>query len=212
MAMLHRTASFLKTSAARESEKLMAKVKVGERRSNHAIRPVVGLRSPTARAAMFRDVVMLLYATTGRLQRLRRLVASSVGLNSAEYSIVAALYRLSPNSATRVVDIAKYLHMAPENVTTAVGRLVRAKWVVKAIDRSDARVVTVTLHRSARQRIDRLTEELAEVNDVWFRDMAPEEIHQLSKYLERVLDGFDAGYQRASEKFQSRLNRNYDLG
>src|SRR5436853_1764876 len=96
-------------------EQLMAKGKVGERRSSPAIRPVVGPRIPGARSAMFRDVVMLLYATTGRLQRLKRVVASSVGLNSAEYSIVAALYRLGPDSGIRVRDVAKYLHMAPDN-------------------------------------------------------------------------------------------------
>ena len=160
---------------------------------------------------MFRDVVMLLYATTGRLQRLKRLVASTVDLNSAEYSIVAALYRLEPNSGIRVRDIAQYLHMAPENVTTAVGQLVKTKWVVKTIDQSDARAVTLTLHRSARQRIDRLTEELVEVNDAWFRDMAPQEIQRLSGYLERLLDGFDSAYQRAWEKFHSPLKRGHDL-
>jgi DNA-binding MarR family transcriptional regulator len=189
----------------------MPKAKARERRSNLSIRPIIVPRSFSARAAMFRDVVMLLYATTGRLQRLKRLVASTVHLNSAEYSIVAALYRLGPKSGIRVSEIAKYLHMAPENVTTAVGRLVKTKWVVKAIDPADARAVTLTLHRSARQRIDRLTEELLEINDVWFRDMAPGEIHQLSKYLERVLDGFDAAYQKAQDKLQSPLSRRRDF-
>lgn len=185
----------------------MAKPKASERGSIASVRSVATGRNTAARSAMFRDVVMLLYATTGRLQRLKRLVASTVGLNAAEYSIVAALYRLGPNSGIRVRDVAKYLHMAPENVTTAVGKLVKAKWVVKAIDPSDARAVTLTLHRSARQRIDRLTDELVEVNDVWFRDMAPQEIHRLSQYLERVLDGFDGAYQRAREKFRSPQNR-----
>jgi DNA-binding MarR family transcriptional regulator len=187
----------------------MPKAKASERTPS-TVRPVAS-RSPGTRSAMFRDVVMLLYATTGRLQRLKRLVASAVGLNSAEYSIVAALYRLGPKSGIRVRDIAQYLHMAPENVTTAVGQLVKTKWVVKSIDPSDARAVTLTLHRSARQRIDQLTEELVEVNDVWFRDMSPQEIHRLSEYLGRVLDGFDSAYQRASEKFQSPLNRGHDL-
>jgi DNA-binding MarR family transcriptional regulator len=190
-------------------EQLMPKAKIGERRANPAIRPITGPRNSTARSAMFRDVVMLLYATTGRLQRLKRLVASTVDLNPAEYSIVAALYRLGPKAGIRVTDIAQYLHMAPENVTTAVGRLVKTKWVVKAIDPSDARAVTLTLHRTARQRIDRLTAELVDINDVWFRDMTPAEIHELTKYLERVLDGFDAAYQRASDKFQSPLNRGH---
>jgi len=189
----------------------MPKAKVGERRTNASVRPIGGPRNSTARAAMFRDVVMLLYATTGRLQRLKRLVASTMDLNPAEYAIVAALYRLGPKAGIRVRDIAAYLHVAPENVTTTVGGLVKSKWVVKALDPTDARAVTVTLHRSARQRIDRLTEELAEVNDAWFRDMSPAEIQQFSEYLERVLDGFDAAYQKASDKFQSPLSRGRDF-
>jgi len=189
----------------------MPKAKVGERRTNPTIRPIIGPRNSSARSGMFRDVVMLLYATTGRLQRLKRLVASTVDLNPTEYSIVAALYRLGPKADIRVINIAQYLHMAPENVTTAVGRLVKMKWVVKTIDPNDARAVTLTLHRSARQRIDRLTAELVEINDVWFRDMTPAEIHQLTRYLERVLDGFDAAYRRALEKFQSPVNRGHDF-
>ena len=189
----------------------MPKAKAGERRTKPSVRPIAGPRISTARAAMFRDVVMLLHATTGRLQRLKRLVASTMDLNPAEYSIVLALHRLGPQAGIRVRDIADYLHMAPENVTTAVGRLVKMKWVVKTIDPNDARAVTLTLHRSARQRIDRLTAELVEINDVWFRDMTPAEIHQLTRYLERVLDGFDAAYRRALEKFQSPVNRGHDF-
>ena len=189
----------------------MPKAKAGERRTTPSLRPVNAPRMTGARATMFRDVVMLLYTTTGRLQRLKRLVASTMNLNSTEYSIVAALYRLGPKAGIRVRDIANYLHMAPENVTTAVGGLVKTKWVVKAFDPDDARAVTVTLHRSARQRIDRLTEELSDINDVWFRDMTAAEILQFSKYLERVLDGFDAAYQKAADKFLSPLNRGRDV-
>src|SRR5690242_1710484 len=108
-----------------DKEHPMARPKTSVRRSSAPVRSVVPLRSSGPRPAMFRDLVMLLYATTGRLQRLKRLVASVVGLNSAEYSIVAALYRLGPNSGIRVRDIGNYLHMAPENVTTVVGKLVR---------------------------------------------------------------------------------------
>lgn len=175
------------------------------------MRAVVPLRSSGSRSPMFRDLVMLLYATTGRLQRLKRLVASMVGLNSAEYSIVAALYRLGPNSGIRVRDIGNYLHMAPENVTTVVGKLVKTKWIVKAIDPSDARAVKLKLHRSARQRMDRLTEELVDVNDIWFRDMSPAEIQKFSDYLRQVLDNFDDAYQRASEKFRAPMSNHHGL-
>jgi len=186
----------------------MSKVRASERRQSPLVRLVTSsARNAGARPAMFRDVVMLFYATTGRLQRLKRLIASSVGLNSAEYSIVAALYRLTPKSGSRVREIADYLHMAPENVTTAVGRLVEAKWVIKAIDPSDARAVTLRLHPSARKRIDKLTAELREVNDVWFQDMTAAEIQLLIVFLERVLNGFDAAYQRAKEKFPAQSDQ-----
>ena len=81
------------------------------RDSGHRSIPLVKLattagRNSGARQAMsFRDLVMLFYATTGRLQRLKRVVASSVGLNSAEYSIVAALYRLGPKRGIRVLRL-----------------------------------------------------------------------------------------------------------
>ena len=151
------------------------------RDSGHRSIPLVKLattagRNSGARQAMFRDLVMLFYATTGRLQRLKRVVASSVGLNSAEYSIVAALYRLGPKRGIRVREIADYLHMAPENVTTAVGKLVETKWVIKTIDPSDARAVTLRLHSAARKRIDMLTSELREINDVRFQEMTAAEI------------------------------------
>jgi DNA-binding MarR family transcriptional regulator len=164
-------------------------------------------RGVGARAEMFRDVVMLFYATIGRLQRLRRLIASSVDLNSAEYSIVAALYRLGPKSGVRIREIADYLHMTPENVTTAVSKLVATKWVVKTIDPDDARAVTLRLHLSARKKIDLLTEDLGEINDIWFQDMSAADIQLLMVYLGRVLDGFDAAYQRASEKFPGSADR-----
>ena len=160
-------------------------------------------RNAGVRPEIFRDVVMLLYATTGRLQRLRRLVASAVGLSAAEYLIVVALYRLGPKSGVRVREIADYLHLAPENVTTAVSKLVSAKWVVKAIDRSDARAVTLRLHSSARRRMDRLTVDLKEVNDIWFDELNGAEMQLLKTCLERVLNGFDAAYQKAGETFRT---------
>jgi len=111
--MLHRSSVFTKPGGSTKMEQLMPKAKAVERRTKPSVRPIAGPRISTARAAMFRDVVMLLYATTGRLQRLKRLVASTMDLNPAEYSIVLALHRLGPQAGTRVRDIANYLHMAP---------------------------------------------------------------------------------------------------
>ncbi len=186
----------------------MRKSRAGERLSNSPVKLVpISSRHSGNRQAVFRDVVMLFYATTGRLQRLRRLIASSVGLNSAEYSIAAALYRLGPKTGSRVKEIADYLHMAPENVTTAVGNLVEKNWAIKAIDPSDARAVTLRLHPAGRKRIDKLTDELREVNDVWFQEMTGAEIQMLIIFLERVLNGFDGAFHRAKEKFPPQTER-----
>jgi DNA-binding MarR family transcriptional regulator len=152
-----------------------------------------------ARAKMFRDVVTLFYATTGRLRSMKRLVASSVGLNTTDYSIVAALYRLSSEPGVRVNEIAEYLHVSPENVTMAVQRLVANKWVTKTNDPNDARAVTLRLRPNARKRIDRLTTELREINELWFQKMKASEVSQLMKFLERTLDNFDAAYAKARD-------------
>jgi DNA-binding MarR family transcriptional regulator len=164
----------------------------------------VPTRANGIRPETFRDVVMLLYATTGRLQRLRRLVASYLDLNSTEYLIVAALSRLRPKGGVRVREIADYLHMAPENVTTAVGKLVAAKWIVKEVDPSDARAVTLRLQAPMQGRMDRLTDALQEVNAQWFQELNATDLQQLTSYLERVVQGFDAGLHKAEELFRPR--------
>lgn len=156
---------------------------------------------------MFRDVVMLFYATTDRLRALRRLIASSVDLGTADYSIVAALYRLNHEPGVRIKEIADYLHLLPENVTTAVQRLVKEKWVTKAEHPHDARAVTLRLNPEARLRIDRLTSELREINEIWFAQMTTAEIKLLIKYLSHVLDGFDPAYAKAKEKLNARPRR-----
>jgi DNA-binding MarR family transcriptional regulator len=155
-----------------------------------------------ARSEMFRDVVMLFYATTGRLRSLKRLVASSVGLSSADYSIVAALYRLNHQPGVRIKEIADYLHLSPENVTTAVQRLASQNWVKKENHPSDARGVTLRLSSVATKRIDELTRELREINEIWFAELSTQEIISLIGYLDKVLDGFDSAYERARDKFR----------
>ena len=72
---------------------------------------------------------------------------------------------------------------------------------------SDARAVTLRLHSAARKRIDMLTSELREINDVRFQEMTAAEIQLLIVFLERFLAGFDGAYQRAVAKFQARPER-----
>ncbi len=178
----------------------MAKPRSGARTPRSPVRPTSRPYS-RARAEMFRDLVMLFYATTGRLRSLRRLVASAVGLSSADYSIVAALYRLNHVPGVRIKEIADYLHLSPENVTTAVQRLASRNWVKKSDDPSDARGVTLRLSADATRRIEALTQELREINELWFAQMTTAEIRSLIGYLDKVLDGFEPAFERVREKF-----------
>lgn len=179
----------------------MRNIKKRERLSNSGRILLFSDRSSGTRKAIFRDLVMLFYATTGRLKILKRIISSSIGLSSAEYSIVAALYRLGPKSGSRVKEIAEYLHMAPENATTAIKKLVKRNWIIKVIHPTDARAVILRLRPAARKRIDILTNKLRDVNEVWFREMTDAEIQLLIVFMERVLTGFDGALQLTKETF-----------
>lgn len=52
-----------------------------------------------------------------------------------------------------------------------------------------------------------MTEDLGEINDIRFQDMSAADIQLLMVYLGRVLDGFDAADQQASEKFPGSTNQ-----
>ena len=56
----------------------------------------------------FRELIALLYATSGRLQSMRRELATALSLSIAEFAVLSALMYLAPKGNTRIGTIAEH--------------------------------------------------------------------------------------------------------
>jgi DNA-binding MarR family transcriptional regulator len=138
---------------------------------------------------------VVLYASIGRLQSLRRVLAEKVGLDTSELAVVMALYAMQHLPDVRIRDIADQMYSAHGNVTVTLTKLQESGWVLKSTSESDNRAVSVRLTARARAVMEALQQELDEVNDVWFEDVDVEDVGVVI----RVLDALVRQYPRARQ-------------
>lgn len=173
------------------------------RRQSKSSRPPLTVTIPglvqSGRDADFREMVGLMYAALGRLQTMRRTLARSMGLSSAEFAVVMAVRRLENESGVRIRRIADDLYVAAANVTATVGRLEESGWVVKTSDPTDSRALGVRLSKRARNRVNALLQELHFVNDVWFRGTTGEELQAIISFYRRLIAQYRAALNKARE-------------
>ena len=74
--------------------------------------------------AEFRELIALLYATSGRLQAMRRDLAKALGVSVAEFSVLTGLMYLErQQDRIRIRTVADHLRVSGAQVTAIVGKL-----------------------------------------------------------------------------------------
>jgi len=156
-------------------------------RDNQQGLPRLSQRLTAAQQAELRKMFVLLYASIGRLQSLRRLLGHKVGLDTSEFSVIMALNSLQSRPDIRIRDIADQMYAAPANVTATLGKLQRKGWVLKTASNKDSRAVSVRLTERARARLERLRTDLLAVNDAWFENVEIEDIQTVSEVFDNLI-------------------------
>jgi DNA-binding MarR family transcriptional regulator len=77
-------------------------------------------------------------------------------LSRPRYTIVRALYLLTPGHALAQSDLAQLLRVSGPNVTQLIDGLVAGGWVERTVSPADRRVVLASLTREGEQRAARL--------------------------------------------------------
>lgn len=141
--------------------------------------------------ADFREMISVMYGALGRLQTMRRTLAESLGLGSAEFAVVMTLLRLESTGGVRIRRIADDLYVAAANITATVGRLEETQWVVKTSDPNDSRALAVRLTPQSRERLHQFTEQLHFVNDVWFEGTNVSDLKSVILFFHRLIDRYE---------------------
>jgi DNA-binding MarR family transcriptional regulator len=150
--------------------------------------------------ADFRELIALLYATSGRLQAMRRDLAKALGVSVAEFSVLTALMYLERHEERiRVRTVADHLRVSGAQVTAIIRKLQSGGWVDKANDPNDNRAVSLTLTDQTHDRLAAFAPHLRAVNDRWFDGASTEEITAVGVFLRRMIQQYEGANLKARD-------------
>jgi DNA-binding MarR family transcriptional regulator len=102
------------------------------------------------------------------MDTLREHLAQRIGISGPQYSVFVAVAQFQGTAGVSVSMLAKALHVTSAFVATETGRLAALGLVLKRSNPEDRRGVLISLTRSGRQQIGRLSPEIRAINDLFF--------------------------------------------
>ncbi|ORE96356.1 MarR family winged helix-turn-helix transcriptional regulator [Acuticoccus yangtzensis] len=139
----------------------------------------------------FRSVVHGLLAFTARLEAVRQGLGGLTDLSGPQYTILISIAHLSRAGDVSVSTVASHLHYSGAFVTAEVGRLAKKGLVEKAPNPSDGRRVNLTITHAGTERLNRMAETQAQVNDTLFAALGASDFDRLRVLLPGLIAGGD---------------------
>lgn len=131
-----------------------------------------------------------LHLLTLEEQCLRKRCANDLSIR--ELHVIEAVAALSSDTKNTMAEIARYLHLSPASLTTAVNVLVRKEYLIREYSAVDRRVIYV-----------RLTEKGEEANRIYL-DFEREMITEITKDIDEAsADAMIAALMRLSEYLEN---------
>jgi MarR family transcriptional regulator, organic hydroperoxide resistance regulator len=138
--------------------------------------------------AVLREFVADLYAAFARMRILRKTIARTMDLSSAEYSVLLGVWYLERRGETTVSTLADHLHVAAAHTTAEVGKLVKLGLLIKAPHSKDKRAVGIRLSRTGHELFERVSPMLREINDYLFAGIHYPEMVVAHRFFQRIIE------------------------
>ena len=140
------------------------------------------------RDRQFRHLVHGLFGFAAHHERIRSGHARVIGLAGIEYTVLIAIAHLSQDGDVNVKTVADHLYLSGTFITAVVGRLLRHCLVIKKIDASDRRRVTLTVSAQGRAALERLAPIQRKVNESSSAVSAGRNSNCSTGIVERLID------------------------
>ena len=152
--------------------------------------------------AVLREFVSDFYAAMSLMRTMRRAVARTVNLSSAEFSVMLAVWYLERGGVTTVRAIADHLHVAAAHTTAEIGKLVKAGLLDKRPHPTDKRALGIHLTAAGQQMFRRLGPILRNVNEGLFAHIYYADMVVVHRFLRRIIEQAPAAI-RVAETYYS---------
>jgi DNA-binding MarR family transcriptional regulator len=149
---------------------LAGKVKTSFRLPATVSRPALLERGSDER---FRRLVYDLLTISSRMATVREHLGGRMGISAPQYSLLMAVGQFQGKNGVGVTAIARVLHVSSAFVATESGKLVKAGLLTKRANPKDRRGVLLGLTRAGRALIERNSDEVRALNDMFFGALTP---------------------------------------
>jgi DNA-binding MarR family transcriptional regulator len=136
---------------------------------------------------VLREFIADFSAASALMRRLRHTLSESLGLSSAEHSVMLGLWYCERRGETTVRTLADHLHVAAAHVTATLGKLEVAGLVLKRSSVVDRRAVNIQLSKKGHELLDRLAPVLREVNVPLFAGVHYSDMVVVHRFFRRVI-------------------------
>jgi len=152
----------------------------------------------------FRQLVYDLLTIAARMGAVREHLGRRMGLSGPQYSFLMATARVQGREGVSVGALARILHVSSAFVAMETGKLVQAGLVAKRSNPRDRRAVLITLTRLGRSLIERNSEEIRAINDVFFGSLDANSFNALSLGASALVHGSGKAVSRLAAVDESR--------
>ncbi|MGH6677719.1 MAG: MarR family winged helix-turn-helix transcriptional regulator, partial [Bradyrhizobium sp.] len=102
--------------------------------------------------------------------------------------VLIAIAHLASEGDVNVKTVADHLHLSGAFITTTTRRLLQSGLILKTIDQTDRRRVTLTVSQKGRAALEKLAPVQQRLNDIEFGGLSREEFKLLNNIVRRLID------------------------
>ena len=145
---------------------------------------------------LFRALVSDLFTISARMEIVREHLGRRLGITGPQYSLMVAIAHLQGAAGVSVGSVAQALHVSSAFVASETGKLMRRSLVLKRTNPLDRRGVLLSIAPAGRLKLDRVSEEIRGINDLFFGALDAKSFIALSGASAKLVEGSAVAVRR----------------
>lgn len=148
----------------------------------------------------FRQFLNDFFSVAKHMEYGREEFGKAIGVTAAEYSMIMLIAQRQAEGGMTSVEISRLLHLHNPYVILHLGKLVQRGILERHPNPDDGRSVLLALTPTGEQLVERVTPLVRLANDVFFRSLSREDLHELARVFSGLAQDADIAYKAVQLK------------
>lgn len=135
----------------------------------------------------FRESIYNIVRALDGLMSCREVFSKVLGLTGSQFAVLMGVAHKQNEEGVTIRELSDHIRLAAPHVTTEVGRMIRAKLLVKRPNEADGRSVLVSLSPTGQSEVDRIAPLVRKVNDQLFQGIEADELATVTRAMKMLV-------------------------